>query len=126
MTRKLALVAGVLLSSLTAGSLLAQTSAPAKPAPKSSMQHAPAAAPANPSSQDTTMARSGAAKHAAWTADQVKEAQQGLAKGGFYKGKVTGVMDRQTHKAIRAYQKANKLPVTGKLNTELLDKLHSA
>jgi peptidoglycan hydrolase-like protein with peptidoglycan-binding domain len=125
MTRKLALVAGVLFSSITAGGLLAQTTAPAKPAPKASMQHTPAATPTKTAGQDTTMAHPSTAKHTVWTKDQIKEAQEGLAKAGDYKGKPTGVLDRRTRSAIRAYQKANKLPVTGRLNSELLEKLDS-
>jgi peptidoglycan hydrolase-like protein with peptidoglycan-binding domain len=127
MTRKLALVAGLLLSSVSAGGLLAQTSAPTKPAPKSSsMQHAPAAVPTPAAKQDTSMARASAVRHTAWTKEQIKEAQAGLAKSGYYKGQPTGVLDRRTRKALRSYQKANKLPVTGRLNEELLEKLHSA
>jgi peptidoglycan hydrolase-like protein with peptidoglycan-binding domain len=36
------------------------------------------------------------------------------------------VYDRRTRNAIRAYQKANKLPVTGRLNNDLLTKLETA
>ena len=122
MTRKLALVVGVLFSSVTAGGLLAQTTAPTKPTPKSSMQHAPA--PTKTAGQDSTTAH--AAKHTAWTKEQITEAQEALAKAGDYKGKPTGVMDRRTHRAITAYQKANKLPVTGRLSPELLEKLHGS
>lgn len=127
MTRKLALVAGLLFSSVSAGGLLAQTSATTKPAPKSSeMQHAPAAAPTQAAKQDSTTVRPSAVGHTVWTKAQVEEAQAGLAKAGYYKGKPTGVLDRRTRRALRAYQKANKLPVTGRLNEELLEKLHSA
>jgi peptidoglycan hydrolase-like protein with peptidoglycan-binding domain len=87
------------------------------------MQHRPAA-PAKTASQDSTKAQ--AARHAVWTKEQITEAQEGLAKAGDYKGKPTGVMDHRTRRAIREYQKANKLPVTGRLNTELLEKLHSS
>jgi peptidoglycan hydrolase-like protein with peptidoglycan-binding domain len=125
MTRKLALVVGVLFSAVTAGGLLAQTSAPVKPTPKSNMQHTPAATPTKTASQDTTKAHAGAA-HTAWTKDQITEAQEGLAKAGDYKGKPTGMLDRRTRRAISAYQKANKLKVTGRLNSELLEKLHSS
>jgi peptidoglycan hydrolase-like protein with peptidoglycan-binding domain len=127
MTRKLALVVGVLLGSVPAASLLAQTPA-AKPNPSSGMQHAPAVAPTK-SAQDTTAAKSAtrtATHHAKWTKEQIKEAQAGLAKAGYYKGEPTGVMNKRTHKAIRAYQKANNLPVTGRLDDELLSKLRTA
>ena len=126
MTRKLAFIVGVLFSAVTAGGLLAQTSAPAKPTPKSSMQHAPAANPSKTAGQDTTKAYASAASHTVWTKAQITEAQEGLAKAGDYKGKPTGVMDHRTRKAIRAYQKANKLPVTGRLDNDVLNKLRSA
>ena len=126
MTRKFALVAGVLFSSFSAGSLLAQTSAAPKPMPSGSMQHAPAAAPSQSAKQDTTKVSTTAMGHTAWTKEQVEEAQEGLAKGGYYKGKPTGMYDRKTRHALRAYQKANKLPVTGRLNNELLEKLHTS
>jgi carboxyl-terminal processing protease len=61
-----------------------------------------------------------------WTKDQIKEAQEGLAKAGFYKGKATGTLNRSTRTAIRKYQKANKLPVTGRLDNDLLTRLHSS
>jgi peptidoglycan hydrolase-like protein with peptidoglycan-binding domain len=127
MTRKFSLAASVLAGSLMAGVLAAQASPSAKPTPSSSsMQHATT----QPTHQDTTAAKASTAKtgarHAAWTKDQIKEAQTGLAKAGFYKGEPTGVFNKQTRKAIRAYQKANKLPVTGRLNNDLLTRLQSA
>jgi peptidoglycan hydrolase-like protein with peptidoglycan-binding domain len=127
MIRKFSLAAG-LLGSLMAGTLAAQATPAAKPNPSSSsMQHA------QPVQQDTSKtapaqtstAKTGA-RHAAWTKDQIKQAQTGLAKAGFYKGEPTGVFNKQTRKAIRAYQKANKLPVTGRLNNDLLTRLQSA
>jgi peptidoglycan hydrolase-like protein with peptidoglycan-binding domain len=123
MTRKLALLAGVLFAALSAGTLTAQTSAPTKPK-ASSMQHSTATA-----GQDSTKVRSSAgmkARHAAWTKEQIEEAQEGLAKAGFYKGKPTGTFNKATRKAVREYQKANKLPVTGHLNDDLLTRLKSS
>jgi carboxyl-terminal processing protease len=89
------------------------------------MQHAPSAAAAKPMHQDTASAKT-AVRHAVWTKDQIKEAQEGLIKAGFYKGKATGVFNKRTRKALRAYQKANNLPVTGRLSDDILTKLHSA
>jgi carboxyl-terminal processing protease len=77
-----------------------------------------AAAPA------TTQHKSGA-KHMSWTKDQIKAAQQGLAKGGYYKGAVDGVWNKSTESALKAWQKANKMPVTGHLTTEELTKLQA-
>jgi peptidoglycan hydrolase-like protein with peptidoglycan-binding domain len=120
MTRKLALVGGVLLAAVFTGTVAAQTATSTKPNPSSSsMQHR----------QDSTTVRASAGvktHHAAWTKEQVKEAQEGLAKAGFYQGKATGKYDRSTRKAIRKYQKANNLPVTGRLDNDLLTKLHSS
>jgi peptidoglycan hydrolase-like protein with peptidoglycan-binding domain len=126
MTRKLALAAGVLFAAVSAGTLTAQTAAPTKPSSTGTMQHAPAALPKR---QDSTTVRASTGakrQNVAWTKDQIKEAQEGLAKAGFYKGKETGMLDRSTRKAIRKYQKANKLPVTGRLDNDLLTKLHSS
>jgi peptidoglycan hydrolase-like protein with peptidoglycan-binding domain len=65
-------------------------------------------------------------RHAAWTKDDIKEAQEGLTKAGLYKGKASGVMNADTRKALREYQKQNKLPVTGRLSDSVLVKLKSA
>jgi len=59
----------------------------------------------------------------AWTADQIKEAQTGLQKAGFYKGEVNGNWDDATTAALKAWQKANKLKETGKLTNSALTKL---
>jgi peptidoglycan hydrolase-like protein with peptidoglycan-binding domain len=123
MTRKLALVVGVLLGSVPAAGLLAQTPA-AKPNTSSTMQHAPAV---KSTQQDSTASKSAVRTHQAkWTKDQIKEAQAGLVKAGYFKGEPNGVNGKKTRKAIRAYQKANNMPVTGRLDDELLTKLRSA
>lgn len=127
MTRKLALVAGLLFSTVSAGGLLAQTSATTKPNPKSSsMQHANTAGATQAAKQDSTSARSSTVNQPAWTKAQIEEAQVGLAKAGYYKGKPTGKLDRRTRHALRSYQKEKKLPVTGRLNAELLQELHAS
>ena len=119
MIGKLALVTALLAAPLSAGALSAQSTAttPQKPAAAPTMKQTPAptqaAKPATP------------AKHAAWTKEQIKDAQEGLAKAGLYKGKATGVMNSKTRSALRAYQKENKLPVTGRLSDSVLVKLKS-
>jgi peptidoglycan hydrolase-like protein with peptidoglycan-binding domain len=128
MIRTLALVSTLVAASLSASALSAQSSAtttPAAPAMKPAPTvHAKAdstkmgAAAAKPSATTT--------RHAAWTKEQIKEAQEGLAKAGFYKGTATGVFNKGTRKALRAYQKQNKLPVTGRLSDDVLAKLKSA
>lgn len=128
MLRSLALASTVLAVSLTASALSAQTSAsPSKPS-------APAASPSTTVHAKTDTGKTAAMNkssasaslHAMWTTDQIKEAQAGLAKGGYYKGKPTGLFNADTRKALRAYQKANKLPVTGRLSDDVLNKLKSA
>jgi hypothetical protein len=81
--------------------------------------------------QDTTKSATSTASssksmsshHATWTKDQIKEAQEGLAKAGLYKGKATGVFNADTRKALKEYQKQNNMPATGRLNDSLLTKL---
>lgn len=124
MFRSLALASTVLAASLVTSALSAQTAAPAKPT-------TPAASPAPTAhaKMDSTTSMSKAATtthHAAWTSDQIKEAQSGLAKAGYYKGKPTGQFNADTKKALKAYQKANKLPVTGHLSDDVLSRLKSA
>ena len=116
MIRKLALAAAVLAASLSAGALSAQSTDTTTPKPAPAMKQQPAATPA---------AKPATTHHAAWTKDQIKEAQEGLTKAGLYKGKATGVMNTQTRSALRAYQKQNKLPVTGRLSDSVLVKLKS-
>ncbi len=122
MFRTLAVASALVAAALSTHPLAAQSTAssPSKPA----MHQAPA------QHVDSTKANANAAaapaRHAAWTKDQVKEAQQGLAKAGLYKGDVTGVWNQDTKKALRAYQKQNKMPVTGRLNDSVLVKLKSA
>jgi peptidoglycan hydrolase-like protein with peptidoglycan-binding domain len=116
MIRKLALVAAVVAATLTTNALSAQTAAPAaKPGPAMHVKL-----------DSSTSAKPSSTHHAAWTQSQIKEAQQGLAKAGLYKGKVSGAMNADTRKALRAYQKQNKLPVTGRLDDTVLARLKSA
>jgi peptidoglycan hydrolase-like protein with peptidoglycan-binding domain len=97
---------------------VAQTSAPAKPAPQAQKTPSatPAAAPAN----------TAATHHAAWTKAEIQEAQTGLIKAGYYKGKATGQMNADTRKALRAFEKANNMPANGRLSDSVLVKLKSA
>jgi len=126
--RTLALVTAMAALTLSAGALAAQsTSTP--PATKPTMNQTPAVhVKQDTTKKAVTAASTKAAKthHAAWTKDDVKEAQEGLTKAGLYKGKVSGVMNADTRKALRSYQKQNKLPVTGRLSDSVLVKLKSA
>jgi peptidoglycan hydrolase-like protein with peptidoglycan-binding domain len=126
--RTLSLVTALAALTLSAGALAAQSTSTQPPATKPTMNQAPAVHVR----QDTTkkavsttkMAK--ATHHAAWTKEDIEEAQEGLTKAGLYKGKASGIMNADTRKALRAYQKQNKLPVTGRLSDSVLVKLKSA
>lgn len=49
--------------------------------------------------------------------------QQKLKSLGYYEGEVDGIYGSQTAAAIRRYQYANKLRITGELNEQTLDHL---
>jgi len=105
-----------ILSVVTAGGLLAQTAAPAK-----SSAQSVAAQPATPAQPPKAAASKSMAPK--WTSDQIKEVQAALEKAGYFKGKETGKFGKKTAAALRAWQKANKLPVTGKLTEDEYTKL---
>ena len=121
MFRRAAVLVVALLSTAAVGAAVAQDSAAAaKPAAK-------AAHKMHMAKQDTT--QKPAAKPAAkptWTKEQIKEAQAGLIKAGLYKGDTSGVMNAATRKALRAYQKQNKMRVTGTLSDSVLAKLRGS
>lgn len=123
MIRKLALVTALAAAAFGTSALAAQSTATTAPKPAAAPKPAPAM---HVKLDSTTKAGPPAAHHAAWTQGQIKEAQQGLAKAGLYKGKVSGTMNADTRKALRAYQKQNKLPVTGRLDDTVLTRLKSA
>ncbi|MEO6590560.1 MAG: peptidoglycan-binding domain-containing protein [Pyrinomonadaceae bacterium] len=55
--------------------------------------------------------------------DQVTEVQTKLKTGGMYSGEMTGTLDDATRDAIRKWQAANGVKVTGTLNKETLEKM---
>jgi len=55
--------------------------------------------------------------------DDVIRMQQTLHDEGYYRGKVDGVFGLRTRASIRAYQKAENLPVTGQLDIQTAGKL---
>jgi peptidoglycan hydrolase-like protein with peptidoglycan-binding domain len=126
MKRALALItAGVLVGTIAARNATAQSTAPAKPNAASSMQHTQTTT-AKASPQDSTKVSKHHAAKQKWTKDQVKEAQAGLTKAGFYKGSEDGVYGKKTRTAVKKYQKANNMPVTGQLSDSLLSRLRSS
>lgn len=54
---------------------------------------------------------------------EVRSVQQNLKDNGYYNGNVDGLMGPQTREAIRKYQKAESLPVTGRLDSQTAGKL---
>jgi peptidoglycan hydrolase-like protein with peptidoglycan-binding domain len=112
MFRNIAVATAVLVCVAGAGKLSAQDSAKTKPTKTPTT----AAAPAKPSPT----------KEMKWTSAQITEAQTGLAKAGYYKGKPTGVMNADTRKALKAFEKANNMPANGRLSDSVLAKLKSA
>jgi peptidoglycan hydrolase-like protein with peptidoglycan-binding domain len=60
------------------------------------------------------------------TKEQIMEAQKMLKDKGYYTGEATGKLDPATRAAIRKYQEAEKIKVTGTLNRETLEKMNIA
>jgi peptidoglycan hydrolase-like protein with peptidoglycan-binding domain len=128
--RTFSLAAALTALTLSASALAAQSTSP-QPATKPAMNQSSAVHVKQDSTKKaaTTSASaktSATTRHAAWTRDDIKEAQEGLTKAGLYKGKTSGIMNADTRKALREYQKQNKLPVTGRLSDSVLVKLKSA
>jgi peptidoglycan hydrolase-like protein with peptidoglycan-binding domain len=113
MFRTIAVATALMTCSLGAGTLAAQSTAPAKPAPH---------AQKDTSAKATT---SMAPKHS-WSKAEITQAQQGLAKAGYYKGKPSGQLDADTKKALKAFEKANNMPATGRLTDSVYAKLKTA
>jgi hypothetical protein len=53
----------------------------------------------------------------------VRKAQEALTANGHNPGSISGVMDAKTQEALRDFQRANKLPVTGVLDQQTAQKL---
>lgn len=107
------------VSLFSAGALLAQQAPPkAQAKPAATQQAAPKPAAQQPEAKP-------APKPAApkWTADQIKEAQEGLKRAKVYTGAVNGMLGPATRRAIRAFQKDHKLTEDGRLSDSLLTML---
>ena len=50
----------------------------------------------------------------------VVEVQKRLARAGYYRGAIDGVIGNETRRAIRAYERGHGLPVDGRLDQQLL------
>jgi len=55
--------------------------------------------------------------------NEIRKLQETLRDKGHYRGKVDGVLGLRTRASIRAYQKAENLPVTGQVDTRTADGL---
>ena len=55
--------------------------------------------------------------------NQIREAQSQLKARGYHSGSVDGIMGPQTVSALRRYQAANGLTVTGKADPQTLESL---
>jgi peptidoglycan hydrolase-like protein with peptidoglycan-binding domain len=106
------LAASAALIALTIGPAMAQNTKPAA-----------TPAPAKTETKTKSTTKTSAEHHASMTKDQYKAAQEGLAKGGYFKGTPNGVWDKASTSALKAWQKANKMPVNGHLTPEVLTKL---
>ena len=57
------------------------------------------------------------------TQNEISKMQETLRNKGHYRGKVDGIFGLRTRASIRAYQKAEHLPVTGQVDTRTADGL---
>jgi peptidoglycan hydrolase-like protein with peptidoglycan-binding domain len=57
------------------------------------------------------------------TKADVKMVQENLREKGYYNGQIDGIAGPQTKAGIRQYQKAENLPVTGRLDDQTAGKL---
>src|SRR6476660_9581438 len=57
------------------------------------------------------------------TADNIKKAKEALKAKGLNPGPMDGVLDGKTQQALRDFQQANKIPVTGTLDQQTAEKL---
>lgn len=55
--------------------------------------------------------------------NEIKKMQETLRNKGHYPGKVDGVFGQRTRASIRAYQKAENLPITGQVDTRTAERL---
>lgn len=98
-----------------------------KTAPQKSEQSTPVAkkpAPAKSTASKKKVTRRKRARgQQSPQADRIKEIQQALAGEGHYQGTPTGRLDSGTVAAVKSFQQANGLTVTGKLDAPTLQKL---
>lgn len=74
---------------------------------------------------DQTKRETAAPQTSEWriTEKEVRAVQAELARRGYYKSKITGVLDRDTREALRAYQADNGLKDSGRIDLPTYGKL---
>lgn len=60
---------------------------------------------------------------ASMSADDIKKAKEALKAKGLNPGPMDGTLDSKTQQALREFQQANKIPVTGTLDQQTAEKL---
>ena len=91
-------------------------------APPASTQAAPPSQPSTAAPSPSPSTQTGASQSV--SPDTIQSAQQALQQNGFYKsGKVDGKMGPKTRHAIRSFQHAKGLQVSGHLNQKTLSAL---
>jgi peptidoglycan hydrolase-like protein with peptidoglycan-binding domain len=119
MTRTMTLIVAGLLAAGSATALSAQQQQQQTPPTKPTQtQPAKTMTPAHSRMARPTTGMRGRAHR--WTVEQIKDAQTGLTAAKLYTGRVSGVYDSATRTAVREFQRAHNLPVTGNLSDSLL------
>jgi peptidoglycan hydrolase-like protein with peptidoglycan-binding domain len=54
---------------------------------------------------------------------QIQDTQHFLKENLFYKGEISGKFNRETRNSLKKFQKAEKLKITGTINTETFEKI---
>ncbi|HEV8344684.1 MAG TPA: peptidoglycan-binding domain-containing protein [Candidatus Binatia bacterium] len=124
MQHKKSILTAVILSGsigLGVSSISAQTA----PGGKQSEQPIPERVqpPAGEGRQQGTGAESRQQGTASMSSDDIKKAKEALKARGHDPGSIDGNMDSKTQQALRDFQKANNLPVTGVLDQQTAAKL---
>lgn len=140
MKRKKQILTAVILSSsvgLGAQSILAQSTpggsqpGPTGPQPRQTQPTIPGQQPpgdpmpGQPGTIPERVERPDASKQgmAGVSAEEIKKAKEALKAKGLNPGPIDGTLDSKTQQALRDFQKANKLPVTGVLDPQTAEKL---
>ena len=95
----------------------------ASQAPASHQAAAPAAARSDTGGKTLVKHTPNATSKTESLKQRIRSAQEALANRGLYHGKADGRNRRAFRAAVRRFQRENKLPVTGRLTKETLEKL---